>query len=264
LIGSLAAEASPGALGGTSPADVLATRLRISMDEARRRIKEAELLGPRTALTGEPLPPTLPGVAAAQERGEIGAEHMHVIERFFHGLPMHVDHQARELAEKDLGRISTQLGPVQFRKAAERLACLLNPDGNFSDNDRARRRYLTIGKQGPDGMSEIRGRLDPEGRATWDAVRAKWAAPGMCNPEDESPCVKGTPSKAAIKADTRSPGQRNHDALTALGRSVLSSGELGQHNGLPATIIVSTTLKELESGKGHAVRVAAPCCRYRH
>lgn len=93
LIGSLAAEASPTALGGTSLADVLVTRLRISMDEARRRIKEAELLGPRTALTGEPLPPTLPGVAAAQERGEIGAEHMHVIERFFHGLPMHVDHR---------------------------------------------------------------------------------------------------------------------------------------------------------------------------
>ena len=32
----------------------------------------------------------------------------------------------------------------------------------------------------------------------------------------------------------------------AMGRSVLSSGTLGQHNGLPATIIVTTTLQELE------------------
>ena len=39
----------------------------------------------------------------------------------------------------------------------------------------------------------------------------------------------------------------------AVGRSVLASGQLGQHNGLPATIIVSTTLQELESGIGHAV-----------
>ena len=39
----------------------------------------------------------------------------------------------------------------------------------------------------------------------------------------------------------------------AIGRSVLASGELGQHNGLPATIIVSTTLQELESGCGQAV-----------
>ena len=38
-----------------------------------------------------------------------------------------------------------------------------------------------------------------------------------------------------------------------MGRSVLASGELGQHNGLPCTIIVSTTLKELESGCGQAV-----------
>jgi Domain of unknown function (DUF222) len=41
--------------------------------------------------------------------------------------------------------------------------------------------------------------------------------------------------------------------LKAMGRSVLASGELGQHNGLPCTIVVSTTLKELESGCGQAV-----------
>ena len=32
-----------------------------------------------------------------------------------------------------------------------------------------------------------------------------------------------------------------------------ASGELGQHNGLPCTIIVSTTLNELESGAGQAI-----------
>ena len=43
-------------------------------------------------------------------------------------------------------------------------------------------------------MSEIRGRLDPEGRAAMEAVFAKWAAPGMCNPDDEAPCLDGEPS----------------------------------------------------------------------
>jgi hypothetical protein len=38
-----------------------------------------------------------------------------------------------------------------------------------------------------------------------------------------------------------------------MGRAVLGSGKLGQHNGLPATIIVSTTLQELQSARGHAV-----------
>jgi Domain of unknown function (DUF222) len=41
--------------------------------------------------------------------------------------------------------------------------------------------------------------------------------------------------------------------LKAKGRSVLASGELGKHNGLPATLIVSTTLQELESCTGHGV-----------
>jgi hypothetical protein len=33
----------------------------------------------------------------------------------------------------------------------------------------------------------------------------------------------------------------------------LASGELGQHNGLPTTIIVTTTLHELEAATGKAL-----------
>ena len=37
-----------------------------------------------------------------------------------------------------------------------------------------------------------------------------------------------------------------------MGRAVLASGELGRHNGLPATIIVTATLQDLQSGAGVA------------
>ncbi|MBV9350388.1 MAG: HNH endonuclease, partial [Mycobacterium sp.] len=141
----------------------------------------------------------------------------------------------------------------QLSKLADKLTDCLNPDGNFTDKDRTRRRGITIGKQDIDGMSPINGYLTPEARAGWDAVLAKLAAPGMCNPDDPAPCVNGTPSQQAIEHDTRSAGQRNHDALAALTRAGLASGDLGQHNGLPATIIVSTTLKELEAGCGKAI-----------
>ncbi|MFW3115656.1 hypothetical protein MHAE_17997, partial [Mycobacterium haemophilum DSM 44634] len=57
-------------------------------------------------------------------------------------------------------------------------------------------------------------------------------------------------SQDAIERDTRSPAQRNYDALTAALRALLASGKLGQHNGLPASIIVSTTLAELEATAG--------------
>jgi hypothetical protein len=95
------------------------------------------------------------------------------------------------------------------------LAALVNPDGQFSDVDRARRRHLSIGKQQADGMSPISGLLDPETRATLDAVFAKWAAPGMCNPDHDTPRVDGAPSPDQVHSDTRSQGQRNHDALKA-------------------------------------------------
>jgi hypothetical protein len=198
LIHQLTSQGTPTDLGANSWPKVLSEGLRISKDEARRRIKQAELLGPRSALTGEPLPPKLPNVAAAQARGEIGAEHLKIIEKFFDDLPSRIDYQTRELAEADLARIAPGLGPAQFRQAADRLALLLNQDGELpNDADRARRRYLTIDKQGTDGMSRIHGLLDPEARATIDAVLAKWAAPGMCNPDDEAPCVDGEPHRGS-------------------------------------------------------------------
>jgi len=253
LIHQLIAQATPAELGANSWPKVLSEALRISTDEAKRRIKQAELLGPRTAMTGEPLPPTLPNVAAAQARGQIGSEHVRTIEKFFNELPSRIDAQTRDQAEADLARIATGLGPTQFRAAADRLALLLNQDGDLPDEaDRARRRYLTIDKQDAGGMSRFHGLLDPEARATLDAVLAKLAAPGMCNPDDEAPCVDGEPTDAAVQGDARSPGQRNHDALKAMGRAVLASGELGRHNGLPATIIVTATLQDLQSGAGVA------------
>jgi Domain of unknown function (DUF222) len=254
LIHQLTSQCTPTNLGAKTWPKVLSEALRISEGEAKRRIKHAELLGPRTALTGEVLPPVLPNVAAAQARGQIGAEHVWIIEKFFHELPNRIDSQTRDLAEADLARTASGLGPTQFRAAADRLALLLNQDGELPDDaDRARRRYLTIDKQDANGMSRVHGLLDPEARATLDAVFAKLAAPGMCNPEDESPCVDGEPSEESEQGDTRSAGQRNHDALKAMGRSVLASGELGTHNGLPCTIIATTTLQDLQSAAGVAV-----------
>ena len=254
LIHQLNSQCTPTELGARSWAKVLCEALRISEAEAKRRIKQAAMLGPRTALSGEALAPALPNVAAAQARGDIGAEHVRIIEKFFDGLPSHIDGQTRGSAEADLARVATRLGPTQFRAATERLALLLNQDGDLPDDaERARRRYLTIEKQDADGMSRVHGLLDPEARATLDAVLAKSGAPGMCNPDDESPCVDGEPSADAVQADMRSAGQRNHDALKAMARSVLASGALGKHNGLPATIIVSTTLQDLQSGAGVAV-----------
>jgi hypothetical protein len=252
LINQLAEQADAVELGGKL-APALADRLRISRAEAGRRVHEAADLGERRALNGEALPPVLPATAEAQRNGAIGAGHVAVIRGFFHRLPDFVDIEARAKAEAHLAGLAAEYRPDELAKLADKLTDCLNPDGDFTDIDRAKRRGLVIGRQDIDGMSAISGWLTPEARATWDAVLAKLGAPGMCNFADDEPCVSGTPSQAAIQGDTRSAGQRNHDALLAAARALLASGELGQHNGLPTSIIVTTTLEELEKGAGRGL-----------
>ena len=240
-INRIAAQATAEQIG-RSLKKTLAARLRIRPGEARRRIADAEMLGARTTITGEPLPAQWPATAAAQRAGQINTAQVAEIGRFFHHLPSWVDESTRARAEADLAEQATKFGPDELRVLADKLADCLNPDGTFTDDDRARRRGITIGRQDIDGMSKITGCLTPEARASLDAVLSKWAAPAMCNPADESPTVDGRPSEQATNSDMRSPAQRNHDALAAMCRSTLASGQLGSHHGLPVSIVVTTTL----------------------
>ncbi|WP_156772102.1 DUF222 domain-containing protein, partial [Mycobacterium sp. 1245805.9] len=89
LINQLDAQATPAELGGNLCC-ALADRLRITKAEAGRRIAEAEDLGERRALTGEPLAPQLAATAAAQREGLIGDGHVRVIRSFFAHLPTEV------------------------------------------------------------------------------------------------------------------------------------------------------------------------------
>jgi Domain of unknown function (DUF222) len=130
-------------------------------------------------------------------------------------LPDFVDVETRHKAEAQLARLGGQHRPDELSKLADKLSDCLNPDGDFTDDDRARRRGLILGRQSIDGMSPITGYLTPEARATLETVFAKLAAPGMCNPSDRAPVVDGTPSQDAVEHDTRSCAQRNHDALNA-------------------------------------------------
>jgi Domain of unknown function (DUF222) len=251
-INHLARQATPEELGGKL-SHAIAEWTLISRAEASRRIKESADLGPRRALTGEPLAPALAATAAGQREGKLGAGQVAVIRRFYHQLPGWVDAKTRDDAEARLASQGSQFRPEQLARLADHIADWLNPDGTHTDLDRARRRGLTLGNQHPDGMSQLHGWLTPETRATLEAVLAKLAAPGMCSPTDDTPCVDGTPSQQAIDDDARSAPQRNHDGLLAALRAVLASRQLGRHNGLPASIIVTTTLTELEAAAGRGL-----------
>ncbi|KWX66916.1 HNH endonuclease signature motif containing protein [Mycobacterium sp. NAZ190054] len=251
LLARLQVEATPQQMGAKSWKEVLTVRWRISTSEAHRRLTEADLLAPRPGLTGPSLPPLLPATAVAQARGLITAEHVEVIRKAVTKLPGWVDTTTREQFELDLVRTALGNGPKELKDSAELTLFLLDQDGpEPDDTERARTRGVSISKQGPDGMSAMTAQLTPEARAVLEAILAKYAAPGMCNPDDPEPCTSGTPTQAQIDNDHRSLAQRQHDALVAVGRIALMSGELGTLNGLPVSIIIRTTLQDLQSRAG--------------
>ncbi|ORB64368.1 HNH endonuclease signature motif containing protein [Mycolicibacterium tusciae] len=254
LLARLQTETTAKEMGTKSWRQVLALRWRISTSEAGRRLDEAAALGPRRSLIGEPLDPVLPCSALAQAGGMINGEHVKVLRDTMDRIPPAVDTLTRAQIELDLVRHAIGLGPKELKDKAERTLFLLDQDGPEPDDaERERRRGVSKGPQGSDKMIPFKGNLTPEAWAIYEAIFAKWAAPGMCNPADENPCVSGTPTQAQIDNDHRSLAQRQHDAMLAVGRSVLESGELGQHKGLPTSIIVRTTLQDLESRAGVGV-----------
>ncbi len=234
----------------------LADVLRVSPREAKRRIRDAEQLAQRRALTGgEPLPPLLPETSKAWQAGLLDGEHLRVIQKkFFRDLPEHVPSVDIENAERMLAQKAAVLRPDQLEKVALRLALHLNPDGKFSDEDRARKRgFVWCGGQQVDGMSVGRLIADPELRSMLDAWFTKFAAPGgVYNPADQTPPTL-TPTDEVAERDRRSHGQRQHDALTAWYAVNSTTRNWGQHNGLPVTVIASATIQDLQAKTGHAV-----------
>ena len=167
---------------GGAPQKVLADWLRISPAEARRRAAVAEPLATRTTLTGEPLPARQPATAQAWREGELDIEHVRVIQRFLAELPIAVPRDDRDGAEAFLAEHARSLRPDQLARLAERLALTLNPDGEFSDADRALRRGFTWSRQDASGMSTGRLVATPALRAELEAWFAKFAAPGCAIP----------------------------------------------------------------------------------
>ncbi|WP_066904441.1 HNH endonuclease signature motif containing protein [Millisia brevis] len=247
------AEAGPEAFGGERLKAVIANRLRLTPAQAGHRLDHTADLTPRLSFTGQDLPPVLAHTAQAEQHGLIGREHITVIREFFHHLPADVDHRHRDNAEKRLTDLSLTMRPDEVKATAKRIAAHLNPDGEFTERDRARKRSFRMGAQGVDKMRTGSFCVTPEVGAYLETIFAKLAAPGMCNPDDgRASTIDGVPDPDAARRDQRTPAQRCHDALAAICRDALASDRLGSHRGLPVTIIATATVHDLQQQAGIA------------
>src|SRR6201997_3874202 len=229
--------------------EMLWARLRLTPREIVRRFKLAARIRPRRSLTGPPVPPELPELAAAVEAGALGEDHIRAICQAVDVLPACVAPTDVAEAERALVRHATKLDAGVVVKLGQRIADHLNPDGLFSDEDRARRRGLHLGPQGPDDMSRLSGWLDPEARAYFEAIEAA-VRPGRHLPDDKD--------RESEARDDRTPAQRCHDALKLGLETAIGSGRLGAHRGHPVTVVVTTTLAELDRAANAATDSSIP------
>jgi Domain of unknown function (DUF222)/HNH endonuclease len=238
LIAELQARNLPGRLVLRGPVQLLSGVLNLSPTESSARVRQARELGPRTTPTGERLPPLLPATAAARAAGQITAKHAEVIISAMTRLraaQLPVDEQAA--AEAFLVHQARTFNASTLSGIARQLIDTLDPDGRLTDQQaQQRRRQLGCVPTG-NGMYRITGDLDPETAALTMTVLHALAAP--------------TPSETGQR-DERTAGQRLHDAFRSVLKLALRAGELPTTGGVPATVLITMTADQFQSGTGLA------------
>jgi hypothetical protein len=215
--------------------DALPVLLCADAAEVRARVKRSGDLGPRQAVTGEPLEPILPTTAAAVARGEVSAAQADVIIGCLERIPPSAPASAWQVAEQLLVRAARVEPPRSLRKTANEMLRRLDQDGLEPVEDRvARKRSFTLIKN-PDGSSTARGRLTAEATASWEAIFGSLAAP---HHSDDQP-------------DPRTADQRRHDALLEAAQRVLRSADLPWTGGAPVTVLATITMSELVAAARH-------------
>ncbi|WP_330183482.1 HNH endonuclease [Nocardia sp. NBC_01503] len=244
--------------GVSTPVKFLEQTLRLSHAEATGRWNTAKLVSPRVFPTGE-LDPILPLVAEAQRAGAISADHTRHIVAALHKLPDTLPDERKETAERILTDYARAGLPDALPRLGNEILIRVHPDGELAaERDRQRLRGLSIGHQRVNGMSPVSGEITPALRAVLDPMLAKWARPGVCNPEDtDSPRSTADAADrgvlaAAAKRDGRTAAQRNHDALLGFLRFGVDPAMLGSHRGLPVAAVLSMSVADVERGAGIA------------
>lgn len=238
LIAEIAERRLAGDYGRTSTADLLVTMLRVSPAEAKARVGRAQDLGPRRAMTGEPLQPILPIAAAAVAAGEISAAQVAVISECLDAIPAAISHEVVPVAEAMLVEAARHENPKLLRQTAALLLARIDPDG-IEPREQWIERSRGFGlRKHRDGSATPTGILTAELTALLDAVLDSLAAP--------IPAQDGLP-------DDRTPAQRRHDGLAEAMHRLLRSATLPPAGGAPVTILARTSTTDLAAGSGLAI-----------
>ncbi|KAB1928877.1 DUF222 domain-containing protein [Micromonospora noduli] len=209
--------------GASCTAVWLRERLRLTVPDARRLVDLATVLD-----TGNP------GIRQALADGHLSLDQARVITDTAATVQATAGTQAADKAVSLLTDWASQFDPTHLRKLGTRILDHVAPDIADAATQAAldaearratRDRHLTLSEQ-TDGRLRLTGTLDTETAALFRAAIDPLSAPSGLD-------------------DTRSPRQRRHDALAEVCRLALRTGELPEHGGDPAQIVVTTSYEAL-------------------
>ncbi|WCN83497.1 HNH endonuclease signature motif containing protein [Micromonospora sp. LH3U1] len=205
--------------GASCTAVWLRDRLRLGVGAARRLVELAAMLDTAPA-----------GVRDALAGGSVNAEQIRVIAETVQTVHTAAGAQAADKAVGVLVDWAAQFDATQLRRLGTRILDHVAPDIADAAAEAALRaqesraaldRHLTISEQ-PDGRIRLTGILDTEA-----AALLRTAIDPLTTP--------------AGPDDTRTAGQRRHDALADVCRLTLCTGELPENGGDRSQLVVTAT-----------------------
>ncbi|MBB5480245.1 HNH endonuclease signature motif containing protein [Micromonospora parathelypteridis] len=219
LVRELDGRGTATAQGASCTAVWLRDRLRLGVGAARRLVELAATLDTGPA-----------GVRDALAGGLVDVEQVRVIAETVETVHTAAGPQAADKAVGVLVDWAAQFDAAGLRKLGTRILDHVAPEVaeaateaavRAQESRAARDRHVTISEQ-PDGRLRLTGILDIEAAALLRAAIDPLTAP--TGPDD-----------------TRTPGQRRHDALADVCRLALSGGDLPESGGDRPQLVVTTT-----------------------
>ncbi|RLP92178.1 HNH endonuclease signature motif containing protein [Micromonospora sp. CV4] len=223
LVRELDGRGTAGAQGASSTAVWLRDRLRLTVPAARRLVDLAGTLDAGA-----------PGVRRALADGAISLEQARVIGDTVSTVHATAGAEAADKAVGVLVEWAGQFDPALLRRLGTRILDHVAPEVaeaatraalEAEAHRSARDRHVTLSEL-RDGRLRLTGSLDAEAAGLLRAAIDPLTAPS--GPDD-----------------SRTPGQRRHDALADLCRLTLRTGDLPEHGGEPAQIVVTASFDGL-------------------
>lgn len=236
---------------------------RASGRTASNVIAAARAVGRDVALSsGELLPAEFPRLREALGAAEVGLDGVIGVIGAFRGSAagrgglLAADDELAAAARGEGADAAPPASADELRAYAQVWAAYLDQDGAEPAELRAlRKRGITVGRRGDDGLVPVRGNLLPE-----VAAQLQLGFDSVLNPRvDEvgGPCFTDGAQDDRCEpidhaAENRTHAQKQHDALAVLLTAAAASGALPTLGGAAPTLVVAVREEDLAAGRGYA------------